>query len=222
MEHRTVTLSDQVFERLQNQILSGEYAHGEVLTEMTLVADLGVSRTPIREAIQRLEQEHLVSLGTKGIIVLGITQNDLRDIYEIRLLLEGIAARKVAERITDQEIERIKEVVELQEYYVPKKDSEHIKEQDSRFHALIYELCGSVVLADTLEPLHRKVQKYRKAAVSNFERAIYSTQEHREIFEAIAAHNGDLAEEKMIMHVKNAMKNLLRVDNGTDDSSKNN
>ena len=80
MEHRTVSLAEQVFERLENEILSGKFPRGTVLTEMNLVTELGVSRTPIREAIHRLEQEHVIETTTKGILILGVTKKDLRDI----------------------------------------------------------------------------------------------------------------------------------------------
>ena len=78
-EHRTLSLAEQVFDRLEREILTGKYQRGECLTEMKLVSDLGVSRTPVREALHRLEQEHLVDISPKGILVLGVTQQDLED-----------------------------------------------------------------------------------------------------------------------------------------------
>ena len=96
MEHKNVSLADQVFERMEADILSGKYERGEVLTEMKLCADMGVSRTPIREAAHRLAQEHLVLMTTKGITVLGVTDKDLVDIYDIRMRLEGMAAALAA------------------------------------------------------------------------------------------------------------------------------
>ena len=89
---KTVSLADQVFERLENDIITGVYARGEILTELKLVEQLGVSRTPIREALRRLEQERLIQDSGKGSVVLGITIEDLMDIMEIRQQIEGIAA----------------------------------------------------------------------------------------------------------------------------------
>ena len=87
LEHRNISLAERVFERLEGEILSGKYQRGEVLTEMKLVADLGVSRTPVREALQRLDREGLIKLvPNKGAIVLGISEKDLIDIYKIRII----------------------------------------------------------------------------------------------------------------------------------------
>ena len=91
MEHRTVSLADQIFAELESNILTGVYSRGDVFTEMNLAEKLGVSRTPIREAIRRLEQEHLVEISTKGIVIVGISQKDILDMYEVRLRIEGLA-----------------------------------------------------------------------------------------------------------------------------------
>ncbi|MBQ8441619.1 MAG: GntR family transcriptional regulator, partial [Clostridia bacterium] len=92
IEHKSISLAEQVFDRLETDILSGKYQPGEVLTELKLVNDLGVSRTPIREALRRLEQEHIIEITPKGILVLGVSQKDLEDILEIRTRIEGLAA----------------------------------------------------------------------------------------------------------------------------------
>ena len=210
MEHRTVSLAEQVFDRLESEILSGFYSRGEVLTEIKLVTDLGVSRTPIREALHRLEQEHIVEITPKGILVLGVTQQDLEDIFAIRLKVEGMASRMAAERITDEQIAELRETLELQEFYVPRHDADHIKVYDSKFHQLIYRFSGSSVLFDTLMPLHKKVQKYRKASVENESRAEQSAREHRAIFEAIAAHDTELADRMTYQHILNAANHIIK------------
>ena len=83
-QFKTTSLADQVFERLENDIIQGAYPRGEILTELRLAEELGVSRTPIREALRRLEQEHLIEVAGKGSKVLGITEDDLMDIMTIR------------------------------------------------------------------------------------------------------------------------------------------
>ena len=204
IEHKSISLAEQVFDRLETDILSGKYQPGEILTELKLVADLGVSRTPIREALRRLEQEHIIEMTQKGILVLGVSQKDLEDILEIRTRIEGLAAYMAALNITDEQLEELRETVELQEFYVPKRDADRINGMDSRFHLLIYRFSGSVPLYDTLMPLHKKVLKYRKASVENEVRSTHSSQEHRAIFEAIAAHDAPLAEKYMMEHIANA------------------
>lgn len=210
MEHKHVSLADQVFERLEADILGGKYARGEVLTEMMLCADLGVSRTPIREATHRLAQEHIVEITAKGIAVLGVTDKDLADIYDIRMRLEGMAAALAARNATEEQISAMKEALELQEFYCGKKDAERIRLMDSRFHDLIYAAADSVVLYDTLLPLHKKTQKFRKASVENHSRAAASLDEHRAIFEAVAAHDERAAEIAMGVHVEHAKNHIMK------------
>jgi len=210
MEHKHVSLADQVFERLEADILSGKYARGEMITEMMLCADLGVSRTPIREATHRLAQEHIVEITAKGITVLGVTDKDLADIYDIRMRLEGAAAALAARNATEEQIAAMKEALELQEFYCGKKDAERIRLMDSRFHDLVYAAAGSIVLYDTLLPLHKKSQKFRKASVENHSRAEESLAEHRAVFEAVAAHDEKAAEAAMSIHVEHAKKHIMK------------
>lgn len=210
LEHKTHTLADQVFERLETDILSEKYARGEILVEMELCQDLGVSRTPVREALRRLQQEHLVEEYGKGLKVLGVTNEDLEDIMELRLRLEGLAAARAAERITDEQLKELKETLDLQEFYLTKHDSDHIKGMDSKFHELIYKFSDSVVIYDTLLPLHKKVQRYRKKSVENNSRATLSVEEHRAIYEALAAHDPKAAEKAILKHTQNAKDHIGR------------
>lgn len=209
LEHKTVSLAEQVFERLENDILTGKYQRGEVLTELKLVSDLGVSRTPVREALHRLEQEHVIEITPKGILILGVTEQDLKDIFAIRLRIEGMASYCAAENMSEAQLAELKETLELQEFYVSKQDPERIKTMDSKFHQLIYRYCGSAILNDTLLPLHKKVQKYRRASVEDNSRAQQSAREHRAIFEAIEARDAVLAEKHTTDHIANAADHIL-------------
>ena len=208
MEHKTVSLADQIFMELENNILTGVYTRGEVFTEMSLSEKLGVSRTPVREAIRRLEQERLVEITTKGIVIMGISPKDISDMYEIRLRTEGLASRWAANTISEEGKKELSAIVELQEFYTAKKDADNIKNMDSKFHEIVYNNCGSVVLSDMLHQLHRKVMKFRKASVSNSERAFQSTKEHREILDAILSGDGEKAEKLTVEHIKNAKRNI--------------
>ncbi|MCQ2413793.1 MAG: GntR family transcriptional regulator [Clostridia bacterium] len=209
-EHKTISLADQVFERLESEILTGKYNRGEIITELHLSEDLGVSRTPIREALRRLEQEHLVDISTKGIVIIGVSEEDLEDIYMIRERLEFIAASLAAEKRTEKDIAELRESLELQQYYVERRDADRIKFMDSKFHELVYRISGSTVLYDTLLPLHNKVQKFRKASVQNESRADASLAEHKRIFEAIAAGDKDAAAEAMKIHIINAGNHVIK------------
>lgn len=208
-EHKSISLADCVFEKLENDILSGKYVFGEILTEARLSEELDVSRTPIREAIRRLEQEHILRVTGKGLVVQGITREDIADILEVRIRIEGIAAARAALHMTPEQKQELVEAVDLQEFYVSKADADHVQRQDHTFHELIYAGCGSITLESTLTPLHRKAQKYRLASVEHEERARASAQEHRRIVDAIVAGDAALAQQEMTAHIENARKSML-------------
>ena len=209
VEYKTVSLADQVFERLEAEILSGKYQRGEVVTELHLCAELGVSRTPVREALRRLSQEHLIEDSPRGTVVLGVVRKDFEDMCAIRLRIEGLAVRGFIDNLSDDSLRQLREAVEFQEFYLNKRDPDHIKAMDSRFHELIYQNCGSAILCDTLSPLHKKVQKFRRLSIEQAGRAETSVKEHRAIYEAIAAKDADLAERLMNEHVGNAMQTII-------------
>jgi len=210
IEHKTISLADQVFEHIETDILSGKYSRGEILTESKLSVELGVSRTPVREALRRLSQEHLIEESGKGSVVIGITEKDLDDIFMIRQKLECLAAEYAAENHTDEQLAELKETLELQEFYLLKKDAEHIKHMDNKFHSILYKLTGSTVFFDTLVPLHKKIQKYRKASIQSSSRAESSVEEHREIYEAIAASDKEAASKAAFNHVQNAYNHIKK------------
>ena len=209
VEYKTVSLADQVFERLEAEILSGKYQRGEVVTELQLCAELGVSRTPVREALRRLSQEHLIEESPRGTVVLGVVRKDFEDMCAIRLRIEGLAVRGFIDNLSEDSLRQLLEAVEFQEFYLNKRDPDHIKAMDSRFHELIYQNCGSAILCDTLSPLHKKVQKFRRLSIEQAGRAETSVKEHRAIYEAIAAKDADLAERLMNEHVGNAMQTII-------------
>ena len=189
-EHRNISIADQIFDQLERDILSGKYKRGEILSELRLSKELDVSRTPIREALLRLEQENVL---------------------RIRLHLEGPSARRAAEKITDEQLAQLLELTELQRYYINKQGnsrSENIKNLDSQFHELLYRCSGSNAYTDVLMRIHKKMTKYRKASVSEHSRAQQSNDEHMAIYQALASHDPDAAEKAVLIHVGNAMKRM--------------
>ena len=212
MEHKTVSLADQVFEHLETDILSGKYQRGDILTENRLCEILGVSRTPIREALRRLMQDHLIVETGKGSLVLGITDDDLRDIYIIRESLEAKAAKMATLNASEDEINELKSAVELQEFYLSKQNADQIRLMDNRFHEILYKISGSHVFYNTLLPLHKKVQKYRKVSLQSHSRASESVAEHHEILNAIINRDADAAEALTAKHVKNAYNHIAGKD----------
>ena len=116
-EFKSISLATQVFEKLEEDIITGVYPRGEILTELKLVEQLGVSRTPIREALRRLEQERLIAESGKGSVVLGITMEDLVDIMDIRQRIEGLAAYYATKNLTTEGRERLRQISELQDFF---------------------------------------------------------------------------------------------------------
>ena len=206
---KSISLADQVFDKLESDIVSGVYPRGEILTELKLVEQLNVSRTPIREALRRLEQERLIQDTGKGSLVLGITLDDLIDIMDIRLRCEGLAARYAAMNRTQEEADRLHHLMELQDFSAAKDDYDHLREIDDEFHECIYEFCGRHVLMDTLRPLHRKTQRYRRGSISNAQRRQHSTDEHKAVCTAICAGDADRADAAMTLHIQNAKKSMI-------------
>ena len=208
--HRSVSLADQIFERLEKDILVGKYERGEILTEIKLSETLGVSRTPVREAMRRLEQEHIIKATPKGSMVVGISPEDIEAIYEMRMRIEGLAARYAAKNATEEEIVALGEILELQHFYIEKKDPEKIMDCDSKFHKMVYEATGIFPLCNTLTELHKKIIKFRKVSVEMTERARLSYEEHLKVYEAIAARDEEKADKLMTEHVGYARENIRK------------
>lgn len=208
---KPLSLADQVFERIEDDILSGKYERGTLITESRLSEELGVSRTPIREALRRLEQEHLVEDAPKGMIVIGISPEDAEYIFLLRHKVEGFAAGVCAQKITDEQLADLTETLDLQVYYLQKNNLEKKTLFDSEFHKKIYKYSGSVIIEDTLTLLHRKTWTFRQTSIIDEERAAKSVEEHRAILDAIAAHDAKRAEAAMIDHVENARLHLLHI-----------
>ena len=207
--NKLTSLADIVYEQVERDILGGVYRRGDVLTELRLSEQLQVSRTPVREALRRLEQDDLVESRGKSIVVVGITEEDLTDILEMRSLLEGVATAKCCRRVTPAELTELDEILALQEFYVSRGMTDKVLESDSRFHETIYAACGSRTFAKQLTALNKKLQRYRKMSVAVNTRAAASASEHRDIFNALAARDAALAEQLAVKHVVMAESNIL-------------
>jgi len=210
-DHRSNTLHSRVFNQIRNDILNGVYEPGESLIETKLSEELGVSRTPIREALRQLELEGLVqSVPNKGVTVKGVSSQDIQDIYTIRMLIEGLAARWAAEKITPEELEELQEAVDLEEFYTIKEDYKQLLKFDTRFHDIIYRASKSMPLMHTLSTFHHYIQKARKLSMSSPRRAREVLEEHKAILQAIIDRDANRAEMLTTQHVRNASMNLLR------------
>lgn len=209
IEYKPVSLADQVYERLEYNILTGVYQTGEILSEKRLAEELGVSRTPIREAMSRLLYDKLVKDTQGGTEVRGINAEDVEDMFEVKKRLEVLATKKAAENMSAEELVKLKDVVDQQEYYAGKGDSQKVRDLDTEFHDLIYSGCGSVTYQSILTPVHHKLMKFRKASLENEGRIMESIGEHKDIYSAIEKEDLKMVEKLMLNHIENSYKNII-------------
>ena len=205
------SLRGRVFHKLREDILSGKYEEHEELKEVAISEEMGVSRTPVREAFRQLELEGLIQIiPNKGAYVTGITEKDVKDIYIIRSLLEGLCARWATEHITPEKMEEMEENVYLAEFHAAKGHLEQLAELDNRFHDILYEACDSKILEHQLKDFHQYVLRVRRKTLSNANRGPKSNEEHARIMEAIKNKDADLAESLAHQHTINAYENMVK------------
>ena len=209
MSEESYSLSGRVFHRLREDILSGKYHSDEELREKTIGDELGVSRTPVREALRQLELEGLVRIiPNKGAVVEGISQEDIKDIYEIRSRLEGLCAKRAAEHITQEQIEVLEENIFLVDFHAQKGNYSQMLELDNRFHDILYEASQSRMLKQELSNFHHYVQRVRKITLSMPERVVKSNDEHRQILEALKKYDQIQAEQLATYHMLRTIANM--------------
>ena len=205
------SLRGRVFHKLREDILNGKYEEHEELKEVAIGEEMGVSRTPVREAFRQLELEGLIQIiPNKGAYVVGITENDVKDIYMIRSQLDGLCANWATENITKEQLDEMEENVYLAEFHAAKGHLEQLAELDNRFHEIIYEACNSKILEHQLKDLHQYVLRVRKKTLSNKNRGPKSNEEHKAICEAIKGKNAKLAEKLAHQHMINAYENMVK------------
>lgn len=204
------SLRGRVFNKIRSDILNGRYTKNEALKETQISRELGVSRTPVREAIRQLELEELVTIiPNKGAVVSGINAKDIKDIYAIRSLIEGLSAKWATRSINAEQLETLEEIVYLSEFHLQKGHIEQLLELDNKFHEILYQASQSKILKHVLSDFHNYVQRVRRTSLSSEERAIKSIEEHKAIVEAIKAKDEAKVENLTNQHVKNTSKNVI-------------
>ncbi len=223
IEYKSVSLANQVFEALQSAILRGEFEYGELVSEKKLAEKLGVSRTPVREAMTRLSQDRLIKDTVNGSIILGIQTKDLRDLLIIKQRIEPLIAVSLTENMTEKELNRLKDIVDQQEFYSSKDDYEKVMRLDTEFHDAMYQISGSIVFETVLSQVHHKLLKYRLASLKDEKRIRESTGEHKLIVSALAEGNASKVEELLLLHVDHAYNSIMKgATDGTDNSREDN
>ncbi len=207
-------LRDVVFQTLRGAILKGDLKPGERLMELQLASKLGVSRTPIREAIRMLEQEGLaVTIPRKGAEVAKMTEKDMEDVLEIRLSLEGLAVRLSCEKITPVTLQELK--VAMEDFEEKTKTGQFVEmaKSDVKFHEILYKASNNPKLQQLLSNLREQMYRYRVEYLKD--ESTYPTliEEHQKMYEALKAKDSKLAVSYVERHLHNqaeAVKKIIR------------
>lgn len=205
-------LRDVVFKTLRRAILTGELKPGERLMEIHLADKLGVSRTPIREAIRKLELEGLVIMvPRKGAQVAHITSKGMSEVLEVRLALEELAVSLACERITDEEIERLLVACDAFEKAVETGNISIITNADVAFHDIIEEASHNARLSQIISNLAEQMYRYRVEYIKDNSGWTTLISEHRMITDGIVKKDSALASRAMHVHIKNQENTILRL-----------
>jgi len=203
-------LREIVFESLREAIINGVLKPGERLMEVQLAEEMGVSRTPIREAIRKLELEgFVIMVARKGAYVAGISMKDVADVFEIRAALEGLAASLAAERITDEEKEEMERLLVRKAACVEAGDYDSLTEIDTEFHELLYKASRNERLMQIISNLREQINRFRMVSLAFPGRGREALEEHKKIAEAIAERDAALAQALAQEHIENAENALL-------------
>ncbi len=202
------SLTSMIFEKIREDILIGKYVSGEKIVEAKLAEEFGVSRTPVREALKQLELDGLVdNIPNRGVMVKGISKQDIDDIFTIRVAIEGIAVKWAIERMDDGDLEKLKEIFELMEFYTFKKDLDKIAELNTKFHEVIYNATKSRYLEHVLKDFQFFMKTTRYKSLRSPGRLDSALVEHREVLEAFIDKDIDRAVNAILRHVNNSRDN---------------
>ena len=207
-------LRDVVFQTLRGAILKGDLKPGERLMELQLASKLGVSRTPIREAIRMLEQEGLaVTIPRKGAEVAKMTEKDMEDVLEIRLSLEGLAVRLSCEKITPAALQEL--AVAMEDFEVKTRSGQFVEmaKADVKFHEILYKASNNPKLQQLLNNLREQMYRYRVEYLKDDSIYPRLIEEHQKMYDALKSKDSKLAESYVERHLHNqaeAVKKIIR------------
>lgn len=211
--HRAaVPAREKAYEYLRASVLSGRYNPGERLTEERLAGELGISRTPVREALHRLESEGLIKpLETRGFIVSQDTREEVEELFEMRAVLEGYALRTIAGRITDPMLRQLEESLQAAEEGLRRDCIDELFLWNTRFHDVLHELIADKRrLCDQIVTMRKQVLRYRKDTLQYVEGGKRTIDGHRKILLALRLRDPDLCERVMREHIHEAERDALQ------------
>lgn len=206
LQAQSKPMSELVFNYLRNNILSRSYEPSMRLIETEIAKQLGISRTPIREAFRKLELEGLVKyIPKKGVVVTDIREQDMKEIFEVRMVLEGLIAKLAAERTTPEEMEKMNVIMENMERAYKNKDTTALERIHREYNIIFSEASKNKRLCDMVKPLQEYISKSRQQALLNEKRIKDIFVEHKNIVDAIKNRDEKMAEKYAREHVRNSM-----------------
>lgn len=201
---------NSVYDFIIQQIKIGEIVPGQTLTERGIANEIGVSRTPIREAFRKLTEQGLMEYEPhKGVKVTLYSKEKIEDLYEIRELLEGLSVRRIAEFHTEEDIKKLEHYIDLAEKEVEEGSLVKLSEINSEFHNTLAKLSGNHYLLEIMSALQMQISLLMSQSLSNKGRPFENIQEHRLIINAIKSGDKSLAEETAKYHVRKSRDNIL-------------
>lgn len=199
----TPLMRETVFREIRKKILFGDFKPGDKIVEMELAEQLGVSRTPVREALHKLELENLVRIiPRKHCLVIGLTDENIKEIHMIRSVLEPLAASKAVENITDEQLDHLEDLLKSYEHYLALNHTEQLIEINDEFHNTITDASNLTRVIDILENLHDYVERFRITFMSDKALAERSLHEHQEILLALKKRDSALVYQVVENHLK--------------------
>jgi DNA-binding GntR family transcriptional regulator len=199
------TLSSNLYYQLRKDILEGKVRSGEKLSEQQVCNLYGISRTPVREAFRQLELEGLIeTIPNRGAFVVGLSIQDIKDLYEMRKAFEIIAVRWAIQRITKEEMEYLEEAYDFMEFYTMKKDAEKMLNINMNFHELIYQAAHNRMLAHTLSVYQYYIMETKVNSAYLDGQLEVVLDEHKKIFEAFVNKDSEAAVKAIAIHLDNA------------------
>ena len=203
-------LRELVCEHIREAIINGTFAPGERLMEIQMADEMGVSRTPVREAIRKLEMEgFVVMIPRRGTYVSNMSIKDINDVYEIRISLDTLAAGLAAERISDEELEELQRLLVKVGNAIEENDMAKVVEADIEFHDVLYKASRNERLRNIINNLREQITVIRGVSMRYPGRLKDTQEEHRRLVESIAARNVEKSQEMARIHLENAEKTLM-------------
>jgi len=203
-------LREVIFISLREAIIIGELRPGERLMEVQLAEKMGVSRTPVREAIRKLELEGLVDMiPRKGAHVAELSVKDIMNVLEVRASLDGLATALAAERITDDELKELKHINGQFSLYIQKENLNGSVKKDVEFHDIIYKASRNDKLIAILGNLREQVQRFRVIYLKDYSSPKNLIKEHNDIYDALSSRTTESARAVAKTHILNQEKTIL-------------